>query len=51
MKPSLKNFIIGFIAGIATVILFLFFIGDVNIETEVEFSQIFKKNNCIYKQT
>ena len=51
MNPSLKKFIIGFIAGIATVILFLFLIGDVNIETEVEFGQKFKKNNYISKQT
>ena len=50
MNPNLKNFIIGFIAGIATVILFLFLIGDVNIETEVEFGQKFKKNNYICKQ-
>ena len=47
MNSNLKNFIIGFVAGIATIILFLFLIGDVNIETEVEFSQTFKKNNYI----
>ena len=51
MKPNLKFFIIGFIAGIATVILFFFLIGDVNIETEVEFGQTFKKNSYICKQT
>jgi len=50
MNPNLKIFIIGFIAGIATIILFLFLIGDVNIETEVEFGKEFKKNNYICKQ-
>ena len=48
MKFNLKNFIIGFIAGIITTILFLFLIGDVNIETEFEFGCKQKKIITLY---
>ncbi len=48
MKFNFKNFIIGFIAGIITTILFLFLIGDVNIETEFEFGCKQKNNHSLY---
>lgn len=48
MKFDLKNFIIGFTVGIITVILFLFLIGNISIETEFDFGYKLKKIITLY---
>ena len=48
MKFDIKNFILGLIAGIISIILIQLLIGDINIETEFEFGFNSEKKIILY---
>ena len=48
MKLDIRNFIIGFIVGIISIMVFLFLAGNINIETEFEFGHKFIKIINLY---
>tara|TARA_Y100001970_G_C13978618_1_gene721957 strand:+ start:637 stop:801 length:165 start_codon:yes stop_codon:yes gene_type:complete len=48
MKFDIKNFMLGLIAGIISIILIQLLIGDINIETEFEFGFNSEKNYTLY---
>ena len=48
MKFDIKNFMLGLIAGIISIILIQLLIGDINIETEFKFGHKFIKTINLY---
>ena len=45
MKKNKKDILKGFLLGVATTIIFLFIIGDVNIETDFQFGKETEEKN------